>query len=89
MQRYFLVPQVELEPQVFLKITDNWVELTMRYVANPKRRRVASSFIYTQVFERIRGRADITVASATLVSLNAANAPHAMKPPVPSDSWPA
>jgi len=66
MRRYFLVPEFELEPQVYLTVTSNWIELTMRYVVDPKKRRSASSFIYTEVFKRIQGREDIVIASETM-----------------------
>lgn len=66
MRRYFLVAEFELEPQVYLAVTSNWIELTMRYVVDPKKRRSASSFIYTEVFKRIQGREDIVIASETM-----------------------
>ncbi len=66
MRRYFLVPEFELEPQVYLAVTSNWIELTMRYVVDPKKRRSASSFIYGEVFKRIQGREDIAIASETM-----------------------
>jgi small-conductance mechanosensitive channel len=66
MQRYFLVPTIELRPQVYIKVTDNWIQLTMRYVVDPKKRRAAASFIYSHVFERIQERDDITIASSTM-----------------------
>jgi small-conductance mechanosensitive channel len=66
MRAYFLVPSVELEPTVFMKVTSNWVELALRYVVDPKQRRNASNFIFREVFERIRRRDDIAVASETM-----------------------
>ncbi len=66
MQRYFLVPEFELEPTVYLKVTSNWVELSLRYVVEPKKRRSASSFIYREVFQRVQQRDDITIASETM-----------------------
>lgn len=66
MQRYFLVPDFELEPSVYLKVTSNWVELTLRYLVEPKKRRTASNFIYGRVFEQLRQREDITIASETM-----------------------
>jgi hypothetical protein len=38
----------------------------MRYVVDPKKRRNASSFIYTQVFNRMQSRKDITIGSETM-----------------------
>jgi small-conductance mechanosensitive channel len=66
MRRYFLIPAFEVKPNVFLKITSNWLELSMRYVVEPKRRRNASNFIYLEVFKRIRERNDIQIASETM-----------------------
>jgi small-conductance mechanosensitive channel len=66
MQRYFVVPQFELEPTVFVKVTDNWLELSMRYVVNPKQRRTGASFIYENVFKQLREREDVKIASTTM-----------------------
>jgi small-conductance mechanosensitive channel len=66
MRHSFLVPSFELKPHVFIKVTDNWVELTMRYVVDPKKRREASSYIYERVLDRVRQSDDITIASTTM-----------------------
>jgi len=66
MRRYFLVPSLELNPNVFLKVTDNWLELSMRYIVDPKQRRTATNFIYTEVYKRIQRREDIQIASETM-----------------------
>lgn len=65
MRKYFVVGEMELKPQVYMKVTDNWVELTLRYLVNPKQRRAASNFIYERAFQRLQGRDDITIASST------------------------
>jgi small-conductance mechanosensitive channel len=66
MKDYFLVPNFEVKPQVYVQVTSNWVQLTMRYVVDPKKRRLASSFIFTEVFKQVQGRGDITIASQTM-----------------------
>lgn len=66
MRHQFLVPQLELKPVVYVKVTSNWLELTMRYVVDPKKRRAASSFIYTEVFKRVSKADDLQVASETM-----------------------
>lgn len=66
MQRYFLLPQIEVDPAVFLRVTDNWLELSMRYVTDPKKRRIATNFIFTEVFKRVRQHDDIQIASSTM-----------------------
>jgi small-conductance mechanosensitive channel len=66
MQREFLVPKLELEPAVYIKVTSNWLQLTMRYVVEPRRRRAASTFIYKEVFRKVTERSDIQIASETM-----------------------
>jgi small-conductance mechanosensitive channel len=66
MQRIFMVPNFELEPSVFMKVTDNWVELTLRYLVDPRQRRNATTFIFREVFRGIRARDDIQIASSTM-----------------------
>ncbi len=66
MKKFFLVPSFELKPNVYLKVTDNWLELRMRYVVEPKKRRAASNFVYSETFKKIQGRKDISIASTTM-----------------------
>jgi len=72
MEKTFSVPRFEVDPIVFLKVTDNWIELTLRYLVDPKKRRAASSFIFSEVFRRIHQRKDIEIGSSTL-SLSVTN----------------
>lgn len=66
MQKDFLVPKLELEPAVYVKVTSNWLQLSMRYVVEPRQRRVASTFIYQRVFDRVSQTEDIKIASETM-----------------------
>jgi len=66
MQRIFMTPRFEVEPMVFMKVTDNWVELTLRYLVDPKKRRSASSYMFGEIFRQIRERKDIQIASSTM-----------------------
>lgn len=66
MRKQFLMPQLKLEPEVYLKVTSNWLQLTMRYMVDPKQRRNASSFIYKEVFQRVAQAKDIEIASETM-----------------------
>jgi small-conductance mechanosensitive channel len=65
MQQYFLVPDFELKPQVYVRVTTNWVGLSMRYVVDPKKRRAASSFLYRTIFDEIQKHDDIEIGSDT------------------------
>ncbi len=66
MRRYFLVPSVDLKPTVYIEVTSNWIQLTMRYVVAPKQRRAARSFVFEKTFARMQGRKDISVGSSTM-----------------------
>ncbi len=65
MQRYFLVAEVEVRPSVFMKVTSNWLELNLRYVVNPKLRRQASNYIFQEIFQQLKSRDDVWIASTT------------------------
>jgi len=66
MQRYFMVQRFEVEPDVYVKVTENYIELTLRYIVDPKQRRKASSFIYAEAFRQLRERNDIQIGSTTM-----------------------
>ena len=66
MGRDFLVPRFQLDPMVYVKVTSNWVECSLRYIVNAKQRRAATNFIFRSVFERIQARSDIQIASQTM-----------------------
>lgn len=66
MQRYFMVERFEVEPDVYLKVTDNYIIVALRYVVDPKQRRKASSFIYAEAFRQLRERNDIEIGSTTM-----------------------
>lgn len=64
-QQYRLDP-TEMDPRVSLVANDNWVEFTLRYVVDYKRRRVTKDLLFTRILEdleRTNGR--VALASAT------------------------
>jgi small-conductance mechanosensitive channel len=66
MQRYFMVPRFEVDPDVYIKVTDNYIQVTLRYIVDPKQRRKAASFIYAEAFRRMRERDDVQIGSTTM-----------------------
>jgi small-conductance mechanosensitive channel len=66
MERVFRVPRFEVEPVVYMKVTDNWIELTLRYLVDPHKRRAASSYIFETIFKEIKQRDNIEIASSTM-----------------------
>lgn len=64
-RKYFIVPR-SLEPEIFLKLTDNWVELKIRFVGPVKGRRRFKSKISRELLEEVeKSKGKIEVASAT------------------------
>lgn len=61
-----VVPDLNLKPTVYTRVTSNYVELTMRYLVDPRKRRPANSWLYERVFERVRANPNISIGSDTM-----------------------
>ena len=66
MRRRFYVEKRAVEPAVFLTITDNWINLNIRFPTMARERRITRSRISTAILEMIEAADDIKVASATV-----------------------
>jgi small-conductance mechanosensitive channel len=64
MQRY-PVREASVAPQLYVAMTDNWIEMTLRYVVEARDRRRASGRLHQQILRQFEEEPDITVASAT------------------------
>ena len=64
MQRVFGVEPLELEPRVFFRITDNWIELTVRFIVGTHKIRGAKDAMSRFIIERFEAEG-IEIASAT------------------------
>jgi hypothetical protein len=49
-QQYRVDP-TELDPRVFLTANDNWMEFTLRYVVDYKKRRLTKDLIFTRLLD--------------------------------------
>lgn len=65
-QRRYYLDERETEPQVFIRLTDNWVELHLRYIVPARERRTYTSRISSGLLSRIDDEAEIEVASETI-----------------------
>jgi small-conductance mechanosensitive channel len=66
MRHSFLVPKMELKPHVYITFDSNYVTLTMRYIVDPRQRRAAKTFLFTQMLTKIADRQDIHFGSSTM-----------------------
>lgn len=66
-QRKYRVEDARLEPIVTLRITDNWIEYTLRYVVPFDRRRTVRDRIHTEILREVmRSGGTIQFASTTI-----------------------
>ena len=62
----YRVDPTEIDPRVFLVANDNWMEFTLRYVVDYKKRRITKDQLFTRILEEVdqtNGR--VALASAT------------------------
>jgi len=65
MEKKYFVSRRSLEADVFLKLTDNWIELTARYVVPATRRRIIRNRISQAILEQLAESKEIKIASQT------------------------
>lgn len=66
MQHFFLVPKFDLKPNVYVKVTDNWIEMSLRYIVDPKKRRNAATYMWERILPAVQARDDIEMASTSM-----------------------
>ena len=64
LQQRFGVEPIDLEPRVFYRLTDNWLELSIRFILNSHRTRVAKDAMSRHIIAKL-DEAGIGIASAT------------------------
>ncbi|CAK6692062.1 mechanosensitive ion channel family protein [Synechococcus sp. CCY9201] len=68
----YLLENATLEPQVTLVLTDNWMEFTLRYLVDVKRRRSTKDHLYTQLLDAVnRPDSRVQLASTTVQLVDA------------------
>ncbi len=66
MVRQYRVEDANVEPMITLRATDNWIEFTVRYVVNYRKRRWMKDYLFTRILEEVDKSGDqIRLASAT------------------------
>ncbi len=65
-KKYPAMHSVQVEPSLYITMTDNWIELTLRYIVGAGDRRPVKGQIHGELLERFSEVPDITVASMTV-----------------------
>jgi small-conductance mechanosensitive channel len=63
-EKYF-INQADVEENIYTKITDNWIDLHVRYVVDPRKRRLVRHLLSEKLLEEMLPRKDMKIASAT------------------------
>jgi len=64
MERRYPIPHAEVEPRVFVRATDNWMELSARFVVPVRQARTAKDAMIRRIRERL-DEAGVEIASET------------------------
>lgn len=63
-QKYLITPS-DVEEKIFTQITDNWIDMRLRYVVDPRKRRTIKHAISERLLDAFNQEKDIEIASAT------------------------
>ena len=64
--RQYRVEEANVEPMITLRATDNWIEFTLRYVVDYRKRRWMKDHLFTRILEEVdKSGNQIRLASAT------------------------
>lgn len=66
MVQKFMIEDARTEPMISLIANDNWMEFTVRYVVDYKRRRGVKDLLFTRILEEVeKTKGNVALASAT------------------------
>ena len=65
MMKRLPVHETSVEPVLYVVMTDNWIEMTLRYVVEPRRRREVKGQLHHELLQHFEADESVTVASAT------------------------
>jgi small-conductance mechanosensitive channel len=66
MMKRLPVHQTPVEPVLYVVMTDNWIEMTLRYVVEPRQRREVKGKLHHELLQHFEAEENVTVASATV-----------------------
>jgi small-conductance mechanosensitive channel len=65
MVKTYPVHATTVEPTLYIIMTDNWIEIALRYVVEPRERRQVKGQLHHELLQHFQSEPDVTVASAT------------------------
>ncbi|WP_440952176.1 mechanosensitive ion channel family protein [Methanococcoides sp. FTZ1] len=67
-EKYFITTY-DVEIRIYMKIEDNWIDMRLRYVVDPRQRRKIKDILVQQLLEAFEHEDDISVGSATTIDI--------------------
>jgi len=64
-KRYPALHDAPVEPALYITMTDNWIEMTLRYIVDARHRRTVQAQLHRDLLEHFEAEPAITVASET------------------------
>lgn len=65
-KRYPALSDTPVEPMLYTVMTDNWIEMTLRYIVEARERRTIKGQLHHELLQHFQAEPDVTVASATV-----------------------
>lgn len=65
MGKKYLIHPSDVEEKIYTKITDNWIDMRLRYVVDPRKARYIGNELNEKIIEAFNAEKDIKIASAT------------------------
>jgi small-conductance mechanosensitive channel len=65
LMRRYPVRETSVAPRLYTVMTDNWIELTLRYVVEARERRKVTGQLHQELLQHFAEESNVTVASAT------------------------
>ncbi|KKH47119.1 mechanosensitive ion channel protein MscS [Methanosarcina sp. 1.H.A.2.2] len=67
-EKYFITTY-DVQTKLYTKMQENWIEMRLRYVVDPRKRRAISHLLISNILETLEKEEDIMVGTATSIDL--------------------
>lgn len=67
-EKYFTTTY-DVQTKLYMRMEENWIEMRLRYVVEPRKRRTVSHLLISNIFEALEKEDDIMIGTATSIDL--------------------
>lgn len=69
MGKKYFIKTYDVKTKIYTKMQENWIEMRLRYVVDPRKRRAISHLLISNILEALEKEEDIMVGTATSIDL--------------------